>query len=850
MEKALAIREIPDFVISTIQKGSSAYLLVGDSFIGKRDIVDLVLRSLEKMDYLIVSETAPPMGELYRNQTVNSIMDKLSEKQASRDKNEIISEFDEFVKNNRRKIAVAVYGMEKLTIESKNLLLYMCRAGRGRNMVFIGTYSTDSSEDYDRFINFITSEDYINILKVEKPGTDDVIFLTKKMGYKLPENFVKEIARITNFNMDNFRYALRYYRDLGLINEKNEINEVSFRYFPVPPTTEIYYDRMLKELTPVQRTLMQIMAMAGGELKLEDLAKLMGRSKSALLDIVRPLEASGMIRFTGGSVRYDNEKVKQMIARSMSESDREYVIQKMIETDFFRSLNEAQRIHILRQGGKIDEMMRIIDATGEKLVEQFSSIDEAIEDLEYVFNEIKNSPSMYVLCHAYYRKGELERALECYRKVQVDNLPVILDVSSILISKGQYRDAEKILDEVSGKLQDEKSEVSVIYKRSSILYRRGEYDEARKLLNDVLARSRALGMKDIEAGSLNLLGGIDMAEYRYDDALKKYSEALGINRSMGNYSEIARNLNNISLIDVYTGKYDQAISTLKELIEHTYTTGDLISRLYAIYNLSEIYYVIGHQEYAEGYIPLMLRILDVTGERRAAYHIHRFLGLYYTGLLDFKMARKYTEMAAEEGANEEQSSMARIFASIISDLEDGGSSIKEEEIEKNVYRDDYASIFYIAVSYHFYLKGDSERALKYMEKAEQAAYHMNIPYEIINTAFHRALMYLFTDNVDGFKEYFRRMPKPPTNLEYYDACYSIFENIYSGNYDRIVSSRYRIIEEDHLSGSLKAMLPVLLNSFALYRFAGRDEDLRHIISVTPEPFVEPLKKLTHYTQTQ
>ncbi|KAA8922457.1 tetratricopeptide repeat protein [Thermoplasma sp.] len=850
MEKALTIKEIPDFIISTIQKGSSSYILVGDSFIGKKETVDAVLKSLERMDYQVISEMAPPMGELYRNQTVNSIMDKITGTQENRGKDEVIREYDEFVRNNKKKIAVAIYGMEKLTIESKNILLYMCRASRGRGIVFIGTYSVDEAEDYDRFINFIASEDYINILKVEKPGLDDIMFLTKKMGYKLPENFVKEIARITNFNVDNFRYALRYYRDLGLINDKNEINEVSFRYFPVPPTTEIYYDRMLKSLTATQKTMMQIMAMIGRELKLEDLASLMGISKSSLLEIIKPLEASGMIRFAAGMVRYDSEKLKQLVARSMSESDREYAIEKMMETDFFKTLNEAQRIHILRQGDRIEDIMKIIEASGERIVDLYSSVDEAIEDLEYVFGKIDHSPSRYVLCHAYYRKGDLERALECYEEVGSDSLPIVLDMSSILIARGEYDKADMLLNSMSGRSRDEKEDVAIKYKRSSILYRRGKYDEARDLLNTVLSMSRKLGIKEIEAGALNLLGGIDMAEYRYSDALKKYGDALEINRAIGNYGEIARNLNNISLIDVYTGKYDQAISTLKELIEHTYTTGDLISRLYAIYNLSEIYYVIGHQEYAEGYIPLMLRILDVTGEKRAAYHIHRFLALYYTGLLDFKLARKYAEMAAEEGANDEQSSMGSIFTQIISGLVDGSSKIADEDIEKNVYRDDYASIFYIAVSYHFFLRGDNDRAIRYMEKAEQAAYHMNIPYEIINTAFHRALMFIFTDNMEIFREYFTRMPKPPTNLEYYDECYSIFDNIYRGNKDGLISSRYRIIEEDHLNGSLKAILPMLLNAFALYKFAGRDEDLRHIISVTPEPFVEPLKKLTHYSQTQ
>ncbi|WP_297217047.1 lipopolysaccharide assembly protein LapB [Thermoplasma sp.] len=850
MEKVLSLKEIPDFIISSIQKGSSSYVLVGDNFIGKKDILEILLKSLEKLDYFVVSEAAPPIGELYRNQTVNAIMDKLTSKTESRDRNEIIKEFDEFVKNNRKRIVVVVYGMERLTIESKNILLYMCRSTRNRNMTFIGTYSTDDVEDYDRFINFIACEDYINILKIEKPSLDDIVFLTKKMGYKLPENFVKEIARITNFNMDNFRYALRYYKDLGLINEKNEINEVSFRYFPVPPTTEIYYERVLKNLTELQRTMIQIMALVGRDLTLEDLSSLLTKPKSDLLEMMKSLEASGVIRFVNGVVRYDNDKIKQTVIRNISESEKEYIIQRMYETDFFRSLNEAQKIHILRQGGRLNDIMEIIEQAGEKIVDMYGSIDEAIEDLEFVFGKDSKSPAAYVLCHAYYRKGELERALECYNAYDHDSLTVVMDVSSILISKGEYDRASELLDSLSGKLNDERGEISLKYKKASILYRRGDYDAATDLLQDVLIRSRKMGLKDMEAGALNLLGGIDMAEYRYDDALRKYGEALEINRAIGNYSEVARNLNNISLIDVYTGKYDHAISTLKELIEHTYTTGDLISRLYAVYNLSEIYYVIGHQEYAEGYIPLMLRILDVTGEKRVAYHIHRFLALYYTGLLDFKLARKYAMLAAEEGANEEQSSMARIFTQMISSIADGGSEVSEQEIEKNVYRDDYASTFYIALSYYFYLKGNSDLAMKYMEKADQAAYHMNIPYEIVNASFHRALMYLFTDNIEEFRMYFDKMPKPPTNIEYYDACYSIFGNIRSENYDGIVSSRYRIIEEDHLHGSLKSMLPVLLNAFALYRFAGKDEDLRHIISVTPEPFVESLKKLTRYSQTQ
>ncbi|WP_010917430.1 tetratricopeptide repeat protein [Thermoplasma volcanium] len=849
MEKALTLQQMPDFIVSTIPKGQASYLVFGERSIGKKDVIDIVIKQLEKIGFRTGVEQVPSVGETYKNQTLNSIMDKITGKTEVRDKNTIIKEYDEFTRNNKEKIVIAVYGVEKLSMESKNLFLYMCRISRNRNVTLIGTYNADSTDEYDRFINLIASEDYINIIKIEKPTIEDIAFLVKKMGYKLPDDFVKEIARLTNYNIDSMKYALRYYQDLGVINDRKEINTVSFRYIPVPPTTELYYEKMINSLTDLEKNVAYLMVMLSNDIDVDSAAIILNRKRTEVLNIIRKLEDKGLVKFNGQVVGFYSDKIRRSVEKSMKTSDIAYMTSLIESSQLFMRMPPAQRMHILMKANKLDEIRDIIKEKGQSLVDGYNSVDEVIEDLEQLGNVFsEDSDVKKVLCHAYYLKGRFDKAISCYMDIKPDHdLDSMIDLSSIYSNMGKFEEAEKILEDAKNNFTDDYPQTIISYRIAALYYRMGRYKDTIDMLTPLLGKIDAENMSGVKAGILNILGNIDMTSYRYGDALKKYNEALEINRKLSNYAEISRNLNNIALIDVYTGKYDLAISILKELIETTYSTGDLVSRIYAIYNLSEIYYVIGKQEYAEGYIPLMMRILDVVSEKRVSFHIYRFLTMYYVGLLDFKMAKKYAELAIENAIMEDQKIMAIIFHKIINYVLTGEDpNIDTQEIDSTNFTDDYTSTFLIALAYYYRIIENQEMAKHYVDMAEEAAYKMKIPYVIVNASFHKAVILLSIGDLDGFRRHFERMQKPPTTIQFYDDSFEIFRSIYDGNFDAIKSSKYRIIEEDHVNGTLKGLMPVILNAFALYKFSGIPDDLHHLINVTPEPYSRLLALITNY----
>ncbi|MGC8608287.1 MAG: ATP-binding protein [Thermoplasmata archaeon] len=269
MEKYLSISSVPDFIIGSIKTAPGSFLIVGNRFTGKRELADIIASDLKNAGIDVVYESITAYGELYRFQAVNDLLNQATHTHKDRDKMQIIKEFEDFSLKSKRKIVFIVSDIDRVKEETRNLLLYVCRTANSHDISFIGTFSLDKTEaSYNKFIDFIASESYINIIKLDKPTDSDISYIVQKLGYKLPDNFITDLNRITNSNIENIKYALRYYQTIGVINQNKEVNEVSFRYFPIPPTTEMYFESVISSLDKKQKSILYLLSVMGEKISL------------------------------------------------------------------------------------------------------------------------------------------------------------------------------------------------------------------------------------------------------------------------------------------------------------------------------------------------------------------------------------------------------------------------------------------------------------------------------------------------------------------------------------------------------------------------------------------------------
>ncbi len=853
MEKNLSISSVPGFITGSIKTSSGSYLIVGDRFIGKRELLDIVGRDLKRSGITVISENMTSYGEFYRYQAVNDLLNQATGTEKNRDKKEIIEDYNEFLSGLKKKTVFIVNDIDKINNESRNMLLYICRVSSGRDISFIGTFSFDRSEmSYNKFIEFISSENYMNVIKLERPKDEDIAYIIREMGYKLPDNFLKELNRLTNSNIENIKYALRYYQTIGVIDQKKEVNEISFRYFPVPPTTEMYFDSITSSLEKKQKTILYILSIVGGELKEDVLGSIMGAKPESIFKSCSKLIDSGLLNVSGDSFSINGEKIKKIILKNASGNDILNAYNRIVRSTYFPKMPIPQRLNTLLFLKKYDDIKKILESERENVIKSFSSLDDLTEILEKTINDgkIQSDSAYYLLCRSYYLKGEMKNAMECYESHDFSNIDcerTIMDRFNIYRTLGYKEKALDLLDYASSKFDDERLRIRINYEKTAFKYYYERSNIKVEEIQNVMDQAKKMHYDDIYAKSLTLLGNLELSIFNYEKAMSAYKEAVSIDQKIMEYSDVSKNLNNMTLIHVYTGKYDMAISILKELIESTYTTGDLIARIYALYNLSEIYYVIGHQRYAESYIPLMLKLLDVTGDKTVAFYIHRFMILYKSGLFDLKKAIEYASLAEEEAPDEKKREMVHGLGEIMKYFEYGSSeSIDNIVFGDGLFDDDYASFFYIYSAYYYLFNDEKENAMRAIELAKKAAAQMNISYNIVNTEMHNAILLLAENRIDDFAKNFISLTPPGTGLKYYDETYDIFRAIYQDDSDALINSKYRIIEEDYPRGSLKDLIPILLNAYALMKIAGKKEDFQHILNIIPLEFSGMLKKLSNY----
>ncbi|MGC8608288.1 MAG: tetratricopeptide repeat protein [Thermoplasmata archaeon] len=573
----------------------------------------------------------------------------------------------------------------------------------------------------------------------------------------------------------------------------------------------------------------------------------------SLVAIYSKLNQSGLLDKEDNSYYIDNEKIRKLILKDASEPDILNIYNNIIKSSYFSKIPISSKLKILSYLKKYAEIAEILKKNKDSIIKLFPSYDDLIEILEKTTAELKSSDdyAQFLLCQAYYLKGDLRKAMGCYEShdfSKIDCARQIVDLFNIYTSLGEKEKALQLLDNASKEKLDESTRIWIDYERLSYKYIYELKKLDKKEIEMLLKNAKRLGLDELYAKVLKLMGNLELSRFNYEAAMSCYKEAIDKNKKMMEYNEVSINLNNLSLIYVYTGKYESSISILKELIESTYTTGDLKARIYAVYNLSEIYYVTGRQRYAESYIPLMIKLLDVTGEQTVAFHVHRFMMLYETGLSELNKAIEYASMAEKEAPDEKSKTMVSGFKQILRYFKgEEPQSIDAIVFSDEMFSDDYASVFYVFSAYYYMFLNEKEKAIRAIDLAEKAAMDMNIAYNIVNVEMHKAIIFLAWNMMKEYNEYFIKMKKPETGITFYDETYRIFKAISENNSEDIINSKYRIIEEDNISGTIKDLIPFVLNSYALMKITGKKDDFQHVLNVIPVEYSEKLRRLLNYS---
>ena len=326
---------------------TTTYLVIGRRGYGTTLLLNQLQKIGEKINPTVFSADSSSGGGVFRLYPFNDILNQVTSESRDRSLEEIVDGFRHEFLGRKGANIVVIFGLERLDQQQRDLFVYLSQISVSSNFVLFGTIAEERELEHELSLPPINNVNVsLEIIRLKRPVNEDFAFFLKKSGYRIPDNFLLELARLVNGSFEMLTYCLKYYEEQGIINHDKELQEASFRFFPIPPSIEVTYRRILSQLDSEEKRILQILALVGEDLPVDYLKRVTGLQSDELLEILDRLEEKNLISMKNLNYRIDNQSLSDMIFEDMSSASGQKTLQDFMSSKAYEDLQFVTKLKL------------------------------------------------------------------------------------------------------------------------------------------------------------------------------------------------------------------------------------------------------------------------------------------------------------------------------------------------------------------------------------------------------------------------------------------------------------------------------------------------------------------------
>ncbi len=740
MQRVFNFRDAYSFFSSQYQKrflAGKSFVFYGKEGTGKTHLLNLLEKMCKKDGINVFRARSFSSNEALMYQAYNELLNQFYQEFKERQLPEIVEAFSTMDAQKLNGSLFIIDGLENMPQNSRDLFIYFSRVAARRGFSLLGTITENYVDDVKslmRFLDLIGNEPDIWQINFEKTNLEDIKFFLKLDGYNLPLSFIQELYRLTNGNVRTLRYTLQYYADQGIINEKKSLEEVTYRYFPIPPSAEIRFEQIIKSLDDKEKAILEVVSLIQDDLTPGFVSELTQSERKEVIETLEKLSSLGLLTHTNLNYSILNSRLSDIVLKLVYSSPSYIISDTFVQQPVFKSLPFITRLRVFELRKDDSSIEDLVNGEWREFISRISYIAFSHELLTNLQGLVKGKEAKahlaLILAQALQNLGDFEGAMAIYSNSDVIEIePVFTKLSEArLLQKldklSDSIDVCKNLLEMKGlKPYDRVSAINVLavnYSFSNIL------DEGVKNATEAAELASKHQFPDLLADAYGSLGTLMVKKFDLKKALDWYNKSLELSQKYKYFDRELLILNNVAIIHSYWGQLEKAAKMLAEIIEKSYISGELLSRAYATYNLCEIYYNIDQKEEFRSYFPSATGLVRMVGEGNLAYPFFRFASLVSLDIMNTESAVKYTEellKVARSIVNKEKEDMSRGLYLL---AQPKLSSVLQKELESLFEKeftevDDFLPIWYLFGGVYFCLTGDTKKAKESFSRQKKAA---------------------------------------------------------------------------------------------------------------------------------
>ena len=351
MERLLSYSSAYDHLRKSLvsePKPVSTFIILGRRGYGKSVILSQIAELIKNNGDNLYWSEANVVSDVFRLNPFNEILNQATGVTKERTLNEIVEEFSTIFRGSGKRNIIFVEGIDRMENQARDFFYYLAKISNESNFVILGGLSDIQGESMlapiPTYANFGMN---IEIIRLKRPELADFKYYLDVAGYRIPDNFLAELNRLVDGSFEMLFYSLKYYKEQGIINSHNELQEASFRYFPIPPGVEILYRRTLEMLDDHERRIVQILSILNEDLNVDYLAQITGQERAKILEILDNLIAKNLVSVKNMSFRIGSQRLSEIVLEGMSSSSGQMVLQSFIDSSAYEDLPFVTKLKIL-----------------------------------------------------------------------------------------------------------------------------------------------------------------------------------------------------------------------------------------------------------------------------------------------------------------------------------------------------------------------------------------------------------------------------------------------------------------------------------------------------------------------
>ncbi len=740
MERVFNYREASDYFIDLIDKSKisgTSFLLMGKSGWGKTAALNFIEEFARGNGMYVFRAKSFYSDEALMYQAYNELLNQLLDTFEERDLAKIVEIFSHFSGEKARNTIFILDNIESMIQPSRELFVYLSRLSMKNGYIFMATFNEELILDQDvvrKFLNVVTMESNIWVLNFRKPDIEDMNYFLRQKHFKLPISFVQELYRLTNGNIRYADYALKYYQERGIINSNNELEEVTYRFFPIPPSFETRLERVLADMEDPDLSILGLIALMSEELSPGFIARMLELERSDVLHILDRLTEAGFVTHNDVNYSLVNRRINDLVIGALSEKKSKVLSDHFLKQPSFNDLPALTKIKIYLLVKDPEAIEKEVEGQWTEIRQKLPFINSSPEMflriLKMVSNDGARAHLSLLAAYAYEIAGQTKEAIELCNSesvIRVEPVFARITLARLYRKAGRYAESVKLCEELLPHLDIESRDYAETLMTLAVDY---SYMENRELTVKYATDARNLakkkGFEDVTADALNLLGTMSVRSFQLSNALDLYKESLALNQKMRHYEAELLSLNNIAIIYSYQGKLEESAKMLTEIIEKSYISGALMSRAYATYNLCEIYYTTGRFDEFRQNITSAQKLIRIVDDSNLTYPFLRFMATINLNSFNLENAITFInemyDLAVRNG-NSVQETVCRGLKYIADGFQSGNFNPNLDKVFLTSFQeaDDYLPLWYTIGALKFAIDGNADEAMRAAELAMKQA---------------------------------------------------------------------------------------------------------------------------------